>query len=192
MAEFAAPRSTNLPLPAWRYRPGCNRRPDAGPTAAPVRLPAPDRWAMSALYLYGCDLYNHAYWWEAHEAWEDLWRLAARGDLRRDYLQGLIQVSACALKMALGNHSGARRLLDRAGGYLDRVVAAAEDGHFMGLDLVGWRARLRAYYEPRIEKSLDHDPAEFPYVRLSPGRRPGDPEAAKRPRLNRDGRTPSD
>jgi hypothetical protein len=41
-------------------------------------LPAftPEDWRSCDLYLYGIDLFNHGYWWEAHEALEDVWLAA--------------------------------------------------------------------------------------------------------------------
>ncbi len=37
----------------------------------------------SDAFLWGLDLFNHGYYWEAHEAWEGLWQVADRdGPLR--------------------------------------------------------------------------------------------------------------
>ena len=32
-----------------------------------------DLWKDNEDYLFGIDLYNYHYYWEAHEAWEGLW-----------------------------------------------------------------------------------------------------------------------
>ena len=44
---------------------------------APALYFPPESWRENADYLYGVDLYNHGYLWEAHEAWEGLWHKAA-------------------------------------------------------------------------------------------------------------------
>jgi hypothetical protein len=41
----------------------------------------------SDAFLWGLDLFNHYYYWEAHEAWEGLWQVADRDNRR-----------ACSLK----------------------------------------------------------------------------------------------
>src|ERR1700731_518169 len=33
----------------------------------------------SDVFLWGLDLFNHGYYWEAHEAWEGLWQVVDRG-----------------------------------------------------------------------------------------------------------------
>ena len=33
----------------------------------------PEKWQNNQQYLYGVDLFNFSYWWEAHEAWEEDW-----------------------------------------------------------------------------------------------------------------------
>ena len=56
---------------------------------------------LFAVFLYGVDLYNHGYLWEAHEAWEGLWHQAKRDALQAEFLQGLIQCAAAALKVVV-------------------------------------------------------------------------------------------
>ena len=58
----------------------------------------PTMWYDCESYLYGVDLFNHAYWWEAHEAWEGPWRAAGRQSATGFFLQGLIQISVARLK----------------------------------------------------------------------------------------------
>ena len=35
--------------------------------------PDPEQWHLCRPYLYGIDLFNDGYYWEAHEVWEGLW-----------------------------------------------------------------------------------------------------------------------
>ncbi len=134
------PRYTCAALPPYRFVPG-------GPWPHPVKHPAghmhgpapadepllpPDRWPEQRGYLLGVDLFNHAYWWEAHEAWEDLWQRAADAD-QRDFLHGLILLSAALLKWHLRNLRGVSKLLARSRAKLQPI--AAQHGRYMGLDI---------------------------------------------------------
>lgn len=44
----------------------------------------------------GAELFNRGQYWEAHEAWEELW--LALSDQPREFVQGLIQVAAAGHK----------------------------------------------------------------------------------------------
>jgi hypothetical protein len=48
------------------------------------------------VFLWGLDLFNHGYYWEAHEAWEGLWQVVDRGGPSRMLFKGLILLSAAA------------------------------------------------------------------------------------------------
>ena len=128
------------PFPPYKYLPGQTAHPRQHPDgpgrvaeegAGPPLTEA--NWQTNEAYLYGIDLYNHGYWWEAHEAWEGLWVLAAQESLQRVFLQGLIQTAAALLKARAGNPRGAGKLWDKARPKLERVCAAAPN--YMGLDL---------------------------------------------------------
>ena len=67
-------------------------------------------WETCDEYLYGIDLFNHGYWWEAHEVFEEFWRAAGRGTLLGNFLQGLIQVAAALVKDAVGSKAAAQSL----------------------------------------------------------------------------------
>jgi predicted metal-dependent hydrolase len=61
----------------------------------------PEEWRKHLGYLYGVDLFNHRYWWEAHEIWEGVWRASLEDDVR-NFLQGMIQIAAALLNAHLG------------------------------------------------------------------------------------------
>ena len=138
------PRLSELPFPPYRFVPGKAPHPFAHPEGwghgvervAPPFVPL-ERWAESAAYLLGCDYFNHGWWWEAHEAWEELWHVTKdKSPSWGDLLKGLIQLAACALNRERGVHSGAGRLLVTA----RQALASAEqrdgvDGRLGGLDL---------------------------------------------------------
>ena len=109
-----APRlAPDRAFPGHRFVPGRTARPTG---------------ALEPGFLFGIDLYHAGYLWEAHEAWEGVWK-----DSRDPLVQGLIQMAASLLKRHLGNERGARKLADRA---LLRLRLAARSGaHQRGLDL---------------------------------------------------------
>ena len=131
-------RYSNRPLPPYAFVPGKNPHPTRDPRGhsygrdePAVHLP-PERWHEDGDYLYGIDLYEARYFWEAHEAWEGIWKASPDAD-QRDFLQGLIQLAASRLKDRLGGERGRRTLLAAARSRLARV--ALRHHFFMGLDL---------------------------------------------------------
>ncbi len=109
------PRYSRRPLPERRYLPGRPPRPSGREAAAPraaARLDPEACWACEG-FRYGVDLWNHGFFWEAHEAWEDPWRAAGRETEVGRALQGLILLAAAALKRELGARGPARRLAAR-------------------------------------------------------------------------------
>ncbi len=139
-------RLSDRPFPRYRFVPGLNPHPVAHPDGhsygeEPPALVAEAAdlrrdWRLSPHYRFGIDLYNFAYWWEAHETWEGLWRCFAPGDPIRHALQAMIQVSAAQLKRHVGQPRGVEALLERVRGHLDLARAA---GPFMlGVHLQAW------------------------------------------------------
>lgn len=60
--------------------------------------------------LAGIDRFNRLEFWEAHEAWEELW-LQAESDVRQ-FLQGLIQLAAAYHHVKRGTFPGGVRLFE--------------------------------------------------------------------------------
>lgn len=138
-------------LPAYAFLPGRDPHPTRDPRGhsyglehAPAAYLPPARWRENADYLFGVDLYNHGYLWEAHEAWEGLWHAAKHDPPQAEHLQGLIQCAAACLKAAMGQPRGVTRLAELGTARLERV-ARESGGSFMGLELFGWIAELRAF-----------------------------------------------
>ena len=94
------------------------------------------------------DLYNFAYWWEAHEAWEGLWHQAE--DTYRLFLQGLIQVSASLIKYHMRMLRPLRTLSTAGRDKLRQVVAECADpsGNYMGLNLPTFLDTADAFFAP--------------------------------------------
>jgi hypothetical protein len=69
--------------------------------------------ARSSFLQRGVELFNAERFWDAHEAWEQIW-LAAQGD-EKQFLQGLIQLAAAYHHVQRGTSPrGAVRLFDAA------------------------------------------------------------------------------
>jgi hypothetical protein len=128
------------PFPPYAYLPGRDphptRHPDGhshGVEEAVVQAPDPGRYVDCEPYLFGVDLYNHGYHWEAHEVWEALWH--ASGDrVQREHLQALIQAAAAGVQHRLGHDKGRSRLARRASERLRTVEREA--GHvYMGIQV---------------------------------------------------------
>ena len=77
-------------LPASAYHPGFSKHPESFPSMDQIReVPNKEKQAVLA-YLYGWDLANHQFHWEAHEAWELSWNLWGRQSKKALVVQGLI------------------------------------------------------------------------------------------------------
>ncbi len=140
------PRYSQRPFPAYRFVPGRTPHPTRDPEGhsygvqeAVVPAFEPDAWASCAGFLYGVDLFNRGYWWEAHEAWEALWKAAGRRTEAGLFLQGLIQVSVSQLKLLQGFDEAAQRLA-RDG--LDKLSLVR--GTYLGIDVASFRAAVHA------------------------------------------------
>src|SRR5262245_50212565 len=94
------------PLPPYRDVPGgAQPHPISDPAGHMANQPHspptaidPANWSASRDYLYGFDLFNHGFFWEAHEAWEGLWHAAGRVGFVADFLKGLIKLAAAGVK----------------------------------------------------------------------------------------------
>jgi len=71
-------------------------------------------WKSSTEYCFGVDLFNHGFYWEAHEAWEALWHAAGRTGMVADFMKGLIKLAAAGVKAREGNPRGVRRHATRS------------------------------------------------------------------------------
>src|SRR3954471_21817973 len=123
------------PLPSRAFVPGREGsvRPTEGGPELEARTLSPERWRENEAWLHGVDLWNHGFLWEAHEAWESIWRVPYDAE-QSEFLRGMIQCAAAGLKLAIGNAKSAMKL-SQAG--LERLehVALSPTGRYMGLDV---------------------------------------------------------
>jgi predicted metal-dependent hydrolase len=102
------------PFPPYAFVPGGRfPHPFSDPAGHSYNTPrehpaAPDlrNWRASRAFLRGVDLFNHGYYWEAHEAWEGLWHACGRRGVVADFLKGLIQLAAAGVKHREGVPQG--------------------------------------------------------------------------------------
>ena len=154
------------PFPPYAFLPGRDPHPTRDPRghsfghpeATAPYLP-PERWRENTDYLFGVDLYNHGYLWEAHEAWESLWHRAKHDEDQALFLQGLIQCSAASLKVPMEQPAGLLKLAEIGTGRL-AGVASRTGARYMGLDVAAFVRAFRAFaaaapasidLRPRIE-----------------------------------------
>jgi len=172
--ERGVPRYSSRPLPAYRYVPGLHPHPTRDPRGHSYE-PVPtlhrhapwsvDEWRTLDDWLYGVDLFNRFYFWEAHEAWEGLWAAVERETAPSLLLQGLIQIAAALLKTHTGALAGAAMLAAEG---LDKLRrAAAECPRLLGLDVDDTAARLAAYFAPLDRDQLPTIGPQVPVLRLS-------------------------
>jgi predicted metal-dependent hydrolase len=104
---------------------------------APAAPLDPENWRDCEPYLYGIDLFNHGYYWEAHEAWEAVWHAAGRRGPTADFLKALIKLAAAAVKAREGSLAGAARHARRSRELVSAVASSGRQPltHFAGLYL---------------------------------------------------------
>lgn len=120
---------------------------------------SPDQWRSLESWLWGVDLFNHGYWWEAHEAFEGLWHAVGRSGERAGFVQALIHLSAACLNRRRGHRSAARRQARRAAEGLGETPGP----RYMGLVVQPLVEAIQAWRDdpdaPAPRLALDAPPA---------------------------------
>jgi predicted metal-dependent hydrolase len=96
------------------------------------------------LLQLGIDLYNDGHYWNAHEAWEEVWLESERG--MRNFYQGLIQVSAAFVHVTRNRYPGGVKLLAEGIAKLERYP-----GEYMAVDLASFVEGARRCRERLLE-----------------------------------------
>lgn len=109
------------PFPDYAFVPGQHVHPVTNPQGhsfgrmetqpEPLNRSAP---RSCSDFLYGIDLFNAGFYWEAHETWEGLWIAAGRTGTTADFLKGLIKLAAAGVKSREGIRPGVQRHAIRA------------------------------------------------------------------------------
>ncbi len=162
-----------LAFPPYRHVPGVTPHPNKDPQGHSYGLeendgaiPPPEAWRENEDYLYGVDLYNFAYWWEAHEAWEGLWH-QAEADYRL-FLQGLIQVSAALIKYHMRMLRPLRTLSTAGRDKLRQVLRNLDHpiGMYMGINMNEFLTCVDTFFEPFFLDSVSDKTYERVTVKL--------------------------
>ncbi len=147
MTEPPGPMPRLVPdvaLPPYTYVPGRNPHPINDPEGHSygarhevAGAVGPENWAASRPYLFGIDLFNAGFYWEAHEVWEGLWHACGRSGTTADFLKGLIQMTAAGVKVRQGVPVGVASLGAGAAGLFQKVLDDLGPGRdrYLGLDL---------------------------------------------------------
>jgi uncharacterized protein len=171
--ERGVPRYSGRPFPAYRYVPGIHPHPIRHPSGHSYEpMPALNRhapwsveeWRELDTWLFGVDLFNWFYFWEAHEAWEGLWAAVERESPAGLMLQGLIQIAAALLKTHMGVVLGARSLSTEGLNNLHR--AAMIHAGLLGLDLNAVRHGFQRFFAPLERNELPVIGPDVPVLRL--------------------------
>jgi len=174
------PRYVQRPFPPYSYVPGHAPHPESDPRGhmqGQPRAPAPpldpSQWQESEPYLYGVDLFNHGYYWEAHEAWESLWHAAGRHGLIASWLKALIKLAAAAVKLREGNGAGVARHARRSIELLSEVRSqlAPAQATYAGVALVRVDA-IASHIMERSRESAGPEPLALlgAWIELAPDR----------------------
>jgi hypothetical protein len=153
----------DLDFPPYRHLPGQTPHPRTHPQGHRFALPGFDQpltvenWRIHRAYLAGVDLFNRAYWWEAHEAWEGPWRVSPPSCRR--HLQGLVQLAAALIKWHQGKGRGMEKLARRSRALLEGV--AQEHPRHLGLDLPDLLRRMDVFFAAPPEPGAEPLPVLF-------------------------------
>ncbi|MER8948066.1 DUF309 domain-containing protein [Mesorhizobium sp. M0809] len=113
-------------FPTYAYLPGKHPHPVRHPLGhsyrnEPVTIALAEALG-SDVFRWGIDLFNHGYYWEAHEAWEPLWHAAKRSTQHRLFFKGLILLAAAGVKIREGKRVAAVRHATKAAALFRQVV----------------------------------------------------------------------
>ncbi|MBI3578738.1 MAG: DUF309 domain-containing protein [Ignavibacteriales bacterium] len=123
-----------------------------------------DEWEK---YLAGIELFNAHRFWEAHEAWEEVWK--HRGEESRIFFQGIIQAAAAYhLVLVKRRHGGARNNFAKSLTKLELFP-----NQFLGMDVAALREML-AEAKKKVEslgpERMEKFPAELiPVLKIERG-----------------------
>jgi hypothetical protein len=133
-------RLPDLALPGHAHVPGSGSTPDMAPLEAAKALVAPETsanaWQDNAAYLYGHDLLDAGFFWEAHEVWEAVWLNCPPNSAEKLMLRMLIQQANARLKLVMGRRNAAERLAAEVEALRsDLAGRLGAPGSFMGVDI---------------------------------------------------------
>jgi hypothetical protein len=148
-----------IPFPSYAYVPGRAPHPASEdghligrfePEGVLIEDPGSSR---DAAWLRGVDLFNHGYYWEAHEVWEGAWKACGKRGVVADFLKALIKLAACGVKVREGRLNGVKRHAATAQQLLESLAERDDEGQLLGLPL----STLIACCESAAHSKIDPD-----------------------------------
>ncbi len=125
------PEGSLLLLDNWRYLHGRTAIRDESRHLLRVRFFGPEVpvvFGDVGQWRKGLSLFEEGLFWEAHEAWEELWLLCHRESCAGLVLRGLIQAAAACLKSVRGEERGVAILSARAAATLRSAAVSSWNG----------------------------------------------------------------
>lgn len=164
----------SIELPGYTYVPGTEtphpiRDPRGHSYGRKVKHVTPldaDAWADNRHYLLALDQFNSGYYWESHEEWERLWRVAGAETLVGRFLKGLVKLSAAGVKVREKSIHGVRRHAASAGEVFADVAAEVGTERYCGLEftLLQFAADRAAQLSYKHEYTKGKPSRVFPFV----------------------------
>ncbi len=172
--NIGATRYSSQDFPPYRYVPGLHPHPTNSPEGHSYGEEDEEHkkwdselWKDNQEYLFGIDLYNYHYYWEAHEAWEGLWIASVRNSSEHRFLQGLIKLGAALLKIRMAEYEiqdliGARNL---ASSGIDLLSKVGID-QFMGLEIPKFLESYQDFVNPIYDNQIPVIDRKTPRIKL--------------------------
>lgn len=91
-------------------------------------------WQTNLIYRAGWTLFSEKHYWEAHEAWEQVWMQLKPNSIERTLLEFLIQVANRRLKILLGKESAG----DKIQRVIKRLATRLADSHAFAENAMVW------------------------------------------------------
>jgi predicted metal-dependent hydrolase len=127
-------------LPPYSYVPGKWPHPISDPKGhsfahRPPALAATcmSDWRHCDEWLFGIDLFQHGFYWEAHESWEAVWQALGRNSDDAHLVKSLIKLAAAGVKARENNAEGVRKHARRCAELASSEYAHAHSRRF-GVD----------------------------------------------------------
>lgn len=133
---------TKKEFPPYAFVPGRNPHPKSNPQGHLYGKPEEEYNQIenhldSEHYLYGIDLFNHGFYWEAHEVWEGLWNAHKREGYKAEFLKALIKLAAAGVKVKQGQERGILDHSSAAQNIFKTIKNNTQNDIFLGLSLSG-------------------------------------------------------
>lgn len=152
-----------IPFPAYAYVPGRALHPASSEGHLAGRFEPPGSMidgvgpTDDAAWLRGIDLFNHGYYWEAHEVWEAAWKACGKQGVVADFIKALIKLAACGVKVREGRPVGVKRHAAAARRLLETIEADdPTNERMLGLSIAALLAACDAAEETPIDPHDAH------------------------------------